>query len=44
MGVAGLFSRLNLKKPRALYTAVVLKKSVKDYSHKDAWWVALSLI
>ena len=44
VGIARSFSRLNLKKPRAFYITVFLKKSVKHYSYKDAWWVALSLI
>ena len=44
VGIARSFSRLNLKKPRAFYITVFLKKSVKHYSYKDAWWVALSLM
>ena len=44
VGIARSFSRLNLKKPRAFYITVFLKKSVKHYSYKDACWVALSLI
>ena len=44
VGIARSFSRLNLKKRRAFYITVFLKKSVSHYSYKDAWWVALSLI
>ena len=31
-------------KPRVFYITVFFKKSLKHYSCKDAWWVALSLV
>ena len=44
VSISRSFCRLNLKKPRALYITVFLNKSVKHYSYRYAWWVALSLI
>ena len=44
VGVARSFSRLDLKKAKSVLYYSILKNSVKHYSCKDAWWVALSLI